>query len=106
VESLVSCISGPARGKNSARRSSISASGRTRVKGWKKLGGTFAALLQMLSRREIKPLAGTSKLAIIDHLVRVLRKARYTLSADVKQHKEYVGAGRPGRFVLSKDLKP
>jgi hypothetical protein len=61
------------------------------------------ALLQSWEPGDIPPLAGTSKLAIIDHLVRVLRKARYTLSADVKQHKEYVGTGRSGRFTLSKD---
>jgi len=58
------------------------------------------ALLQSWEPGDIPPLAGTSKLAIIDHLVRVLRKARYTLSADVKQHKEYVGTGRSGRFNL------
>jgi putative DNA primase/helicase len=34
-----------------------------------KLGGTFAALLQMLSRREIKPLAGAGKVEINDNLV-------------------------------------
>jgi putative DNA primase/helicase len=61
------------------------------------------ALLQSWEPGDISPLAGTSKLAIVDSLVRILREARYTLSADVKQHKEYVGTGRPGRYTLSKD---
>jgi len=33
----------------------------------------------------------------------ILRKARYPLSADWKQHKVYAGTGRAGRYVLSKD---
>jgi hypothetical protein len=60
-------------------------------------------LLHWLFRREIKPLAGAGKVDIIDRLVRVIRKARYTLSADVRQHKIYAGAGRPRRYTLSKD---
>jgi hypothetical protein len=69
----------------------------------KKLGGTFTALLQRLFPRHIPPMAGAGKVAVVDRLVRILRKARYTLSADVRQHKVYAGVGRPGRYVLSKD---
>jgi hypothetical protein len=52
---------------------------------------------------EIPPLGGAGKVEIIDRLVQILRKARYTLSADWKQHKIYAGAGRRGRYTLSKD---
>jgi hypothetical protein len=48
-------------------------------------------------------MAGAGKVEIADRLVRILRKARYMLSADVRQHKVYAGAGRPGRYTLSKD---
>jgi hypothetical protein len=64
-------------------------------------------------------LAGTSKLEIDENRVWVLVRVtldqlfdraakhpwrrRYTLSADVKQHKEYVGTTRLRRFTLSED---
>jgi hypothetical protein len=70
----------------------------------KKLGYLPSVLLQILSRRDIgKPLAGGGRVEIVDSLIQILRKARYTLSADVKQHKQYAGTGRPGRFTLSKE---
>jgi hypothetical protein len=66
--------------------------------------GELAERLHYLwQSHEIQPMAGAGKVVIIDRLVRILRKARYTLSADYKQHKVYVGTGRPGRYVLSKD---
>jgi hypothetical protein len=52
---------------------------------------------------EIPPLAGAGKVEIADRLVWILRKPRYALSADYKQHKAYTGVGRPGRYTLSKD---
>jgi hypothetical protein len=54
-------------------------------------------------RRVIPPLAGAGKVEIADRLVWILRKARYTLSPDWRQHKAYTGVGRPGCYVLSKD---
>jgi hypothetical protein len=67
------------------------------------LGGAFAGALEhVLRRREIQPMAGAGKVAVVDRLVRLIRP-RYRLSADVKQHTVYAGASRPGRYILSKD---
>jgi putative DNA primase/helicase len=76
---------------------------------------------------EIPPLAGNGKVKIDENQIWILvretldqlfdraakhpwRKLpekqpgpRYALSADVQQHKVYAGAGRPGRYTLSKD---
>jgi hypothetical protein len=54
---------------------------------------------------ELKPMAGAGKVDIADRLVQILRRARYTLSADWKQHKAYTGVGRAGRYTLSTDPK-
>ena len=42
----------------------------------KKLGGMISAFLHRLFPRDIEPMAGAGTVNIIDHLVRVLRKAR------------------------------
>ena len=70
-------------------------------------GKAIVALFHRLRAqpRDIKPLAGAGGVKIVDHLVRILRKVRYQLAADVKQHQVYAGTGRAGRFILSKDPK-
>jgi hypothetical protein len=70
-----------------------------------KLGKAYHAFAHKLFRRDLQLLAGAGGVEIVDRLVRILRKARYVLAADVKQHKAYTGVGRAGRFTLSKDPK-
>jgi hypothetical protein len=68
-------------------------------------GIAIVALLHRLRAqpRDIKPLAGAGGVEIVDRLVRILRKVRYQLSADWKQHQLYAGTGAPARYTLSKD---
>jgi hypothetical protein len=70
---------------------------------WYGARGWVVKLREYLWPGELPPMAGAGKVVIVDRLVQVLRRARYVLSADYKQHKIYTGTGRPGRYVFSKD---
>jgi hypothetical protein len=75
------------------------------ARAWFAARGWAVAIRDYIWPHEFEPMAGAGGLDVVDRLVRILRKARFTLSADVAQHEEYVGTGRPGRYVLSKDPK-
>jgi hypothetical protein len=67
----------------------------------KKRGALAERLHFLWQQGEIKPLAGAGKV-VVDT---ILRKARYPLSPDYKQHKAYTSTGRPGRYTLAKDYQ-
>ena len=70
-----------------------------------KLGEAYHAFAYKLFRRDLQLMAGNGGLDVVDRLVQILRKARYVLAADVKQHQVHAGAGRAVRYILSKDPK-